>query len=58
MVKVKEWIEDKVMRFAFKNHNTFYILPALRISYEWGHYMYLDICWLHLGIEFKLKGKY
>ena len=58
MKRLWKGIEDRVMRYAFKNYNTFYILPAIRISYEWGHYMYLDICWLHLGIEFRLKGKY
>jgi hypothetical protein len=38
-------------------YNTFYIVPCVKIFYEWGYYVALDISWLKWGASIKLYDK-
>jgi hypothetical protein len=39
-------------------HNTFHITPSVKIFYEWGHYVALDISWLKWGVSVNLYDRY
>jgi hypothetical protein len=39
-------------------YNTFYIVPCVKIFYEWGHYVALDISWLKWGVSVNLYDRY
>jgi hypothetical protein len=38
-------------------YNTFHITPSVKIFYEWGHYVALDISWLKWGVSITLYIK-
>ena len=39
-------------------YNTFHITPSVKIFYEWGHYVALDISWLKWGVSVNLYDRY
>ena len=38
-------------------YNTFYITPSVKLFYEWGYYVALDIAWLKWCVSINLYDK-
>ena len=38
-------------------YNTFYITPSVKLFYEWGYYVALDIAWLKWCVSINLYNK-
>ena len=38
-------------------YNTFYITPSIKLFYEWGYYVALDIAWLKWCVSINLYNK-
>ena len=43
--------------YVFKNMNTFYLLPSIRVSYDYFDPTYLDLMWLNYGVQIPLPFK-
>ena len=42
---------------VFENANGFYILPAIKITWERGYHLSLDLMWFNMGLEIYLLNK-
>ena len=41
-----------------QSYNIFYITPSVKLFYEWGYHIALDLSWLKWGVSIVLYSKY